>query len=112
MLEIKNEILNDVLIVHLTGRLDGITSKSFTEKTSLPEYVSQARIVLNCKDLNYISSEGLRVMLTSAKRAKSLGGGLTLCAVNPSVNEVMVISGFINLLGAHAGVDEAIKALS
>ena len=112
MLEVKNEVLNDVLVIHLIGRLDGLTSKTFVEKTSAPEHASHARIVLNCKDLNYISSEGLRVMLMTAKKAKSLGGALTLCDMNPSVNEVMVISGFGELLGVHADVAQAIKAIS
>jgi anti-anti-sigma regulatory factor len=51
-------------------------------------------------------------MLMTAKRAKSLGGALTLCELNPSVNEVMVISGFGDLLGVHASVDKAIAAIS
>ena len=112
MLEVKNELINGVLVIHLIGRLDGLTSKSFVEKTSAPEIASQARIVLNCRELNYISSEGLRVMLMTAKRAKSLGGALTLCDLNPSVNEVMVISGFGDLLGVHASVDKAIEAIN
>lgn len=112
MLEVKNEIFNEVLVIHLIGRLDGLTSKTFVEKTSEPEHASRSRIVLNCKDLNYISSEGLRVMLMAAKKAKSLGGALTLCDVNPSVNEVMVISGFGELLGVHPDVSHAIKAIS
>jgi anti-anti-sigma factor len=112
MLEVKIEIIDSVLVIHLVGRLDGLTSKLFVEKTGAPEHANQARIVLNCKELNYISSEGLRVMLMTAKRAKSLGGALTLCELNPSVNEVMVISGFGDLLGVHASVDKAIAAIS
>lgn len=112
MLEISHEVINDVLVIKLAGRLDGVTSKTFTEKTSAADQASFARIVLNCKDLNYISSEGLRVMLMTAKRAKSLGGAMTLCSVNPSVNEVLVISGFGNLFGVHADVSQAVAALA
>lgn len=112
MLEISHEVINDVLVIKLAGRLDGVTSKTFTEKTSTADQASFARIVLNCKDLNYISSEGLRVMLMTAKRAKSLGGAMTLCSVNSSVNEVLVISGFGNLFGVHADVNQAVAALA
>jgi len=111
MLEVNIEVLNEVLVVKLSGRLDGITSKTFTEKTSAPEYASAAHVVLDCKDLSYISSEGLRVMLMAAKKAKSLGGALTLASVNSSVNEVMVISGFGTLLGVHSSTEDAIKAI-
>lgn len=112
MLEISHEVINDVLVIRLAGRLDGITSKTFTEKTSTADQASFSRIVLNCKDLNYISSEGLRVMLMTAKRAKSLGGTMTLCNVNTSVSEVLVISGFGNLFGVHADVQQAVAALA
>lgn len=111
MLEVKSEILDGVLVLHLVGRLDGLTSKSFLEQTAAPELANQALLVLNCKELSYISSEGLRVILMAAKKAKSLGGALTLCDVNPSVNEVMVISGFGEMLGVHADVNQAIKAI-
>ena len=104
--------MNDVLIIKLAGRLDGVTSKTFTEKTGATDQANFARIVLDCKALNYISSEGLRVMLMTAKRAKSLGGAMTLCSVNPSVNEVLVISGFGTLFGVHADVDQAVAALA
>ena len=112
MLEISHEVMNDVLVIKLAGRLDGVTSKTFTEKTGAADQASFARIVLDCKALSYISSEGLRVMLMTAKRAKSLGGAMTLCNVNPSVAEVMVISGFGTLFGVHADVDQAIAAIA
>ncbi len=112
MLDVKSEKQKDVLVVSLIGRLDGLTSKTFLEKHSAPEYASCARVVLNCQELNYISSEGLRVILMAAKQAKSLGGSLTLCEVNASVNEVMVISGFDQLLGVHSSVEQAIQAIS
>ena len=111
MLEVINEVLDDLLVIKLSGRLDGITSKTFTEKTTTPECASIAYVVLDCKDLNYISSEGLRVMLMAAKKAKSLGGALTLASVNSSVNEVMMISGFGTLLGVHANTEDAIKSI-
>jgi anti-anti-sigma factor len=111
MLEVNDEVLDDVLVIKLSGRLDGITSKLFSEKTNADEYASLSHVVLECKDLNYISSEGLRVMLMVAKKAKAQGGALTLASVNPSVNEVMEISGFGALLGVHANIADAIKAI-
>ena len=112
MLEVKNEVVSEVLVIHLAGRLDGITSKIFIEKTATPETADYGRVVLNCKLLNYISSEGLRVILMAAKKAKSLGGSLTLCEVNSSVSEVMMISGFGDLLGIHIDQTQAIQAIS
>jgi anti-sigma B factor antagonist len=112
MLEISNELLNGVLVIKLTGRLDGITSKNYNETMSEPDYASATKIVLDCAGLTYISSEGLRALLMSAKKAKSINGAFTLCSVNAAVNEVMVISGFGTLLGVHANIEAAIKAIN
>jgi anti-sigma B factor antagonist len=112
MLEIKHEVIRDVLVINLIGRLDSSTSRLLVERMISEELSTNPRIVFNCKDLNYISSEGLRITLMTAKKAKSLGGALTLCEMNAFVIEVMTISGFQELLGAHANVDLAINAIS
>jgi len=112
MLEIKHEVIRDVLVINLIGRLDSSTSSLLVERMISEGLSTNPRIVFNCKDLNYISSEGLRITLMTAKKAKSLGGALTLCEMNAFVSEVMTISGFQELLGAHANVDLAINAIS
>lgn len=112
MLEITNESIKDVLVIHLDGRLDGITSKSFMEKVSEYEQAKYARVVLNCEHLTYISSEGLRVILVLAKNTRSLGGVLALCDLTEAVKFVITISGFDNILGVYDSVEKAIKAVS
>jgi anti-sigma B factor antagonist len=112
MLEISSEMVSGVLVISLSGRLDGITSKTYNDKMAEPDYATASKIVLDCAGLNYISSEGLRAMLMAAKKAKSQNGALTLCSVSPAVNEVMVISGFGALLGVHENSEAAVKAIS
>ncbi len=112
MLNIENTIENDVLILKLDGRLDGMTSGTFSDKVNDPSIIDISRVVVDCSALNYISSEGLRALLILAKRVKSLNGALTLCSLNSSVNEVMAISGFGTLLGVHADIQQAINAIS
>jgi anti-anti-sigma factor len=111
MLVIETEKIKEILVFKLEGRLDGVTSKLFMDKSSAPELAEYSKIVVNCEALAYISSEGLRVLLMLAKKTKSLSGGLTLCNLNPSVNEVMEISGFSELLGVHDSVDKAVFSL-
>jgi anti-anti-sigma factor len=112
MLEIKSECTDNVLIIAPAGRLDGITSRDFSEKIiGLIDELSRL-VVLNLADLNYISSEGLRVILTAAKKAKAEGGALTLCSPQQSVHEVLTISGFAPMLGVYASVDEAVGVVN
>jgi anti-anti-sigma factor len=111
MLEINSECTDNVLIIAPIGRLDGITSRDFSEKIiNLIDALSK-HVVLNLTGLNYVSSEGLRVILTAAKKAKSGGGTLTLCSPQQSVHEVLTISGFAPMLGVHGSVEDAVIAV-
>ena len=54
-----------------------------------------SNIIMDCKDLAYISSAGLRVLLTARK---SIQGDLILNNVTPSVQDVLEITGFVDIL--------------
>ena len=56
------------------------------------------KVVLNLDKLDYVSSAGLRVILTLAKLLQSSSGELKICHANASVNEVLQTSGFNSLI--------------
>ena len=80
MLETKINLKNGVLTIQAIGRLDGLTSKEFIETAEKEISQENSKVILNLQNLDYISSEGLRSVLTTAKKTKSLGGKLILCA--------------------------------
>jgi anti-anti-sigma factor len=53
---------------------------------------------LNLAKVDYISSAGLRVILTLAKLLQSSNGEMKICRANGSVNEVLQTSGFNSLI--------------
>ena len=81
------------LIVAIDGRLDTITApelESFLEKNY--EFVSS--LTFDCERLVYVSSAGLRVLLTAHKRIK---GAMKLTKVNELVMEVLEMTGFADI---------------
>lgn len=86
---------NDALLeLTLEGRLDTVTAPEL--QTAINEQLQGVdSISMDCKDLAYISSAGLRVLLTARK---SIPGELTLKNVDPSVQEVLEITGFVDIL--------------
>ena len=102
----------EVLILQPTGRLDSLTSQDL--QTELSQRISggDTAILLDLKDLEYISSAGLRVLLLAGKELKAKNGQLSLCALKENVREVFEISGFITLFPVHGSVDEAIGSSS
>ncbi len=52
------------------------------------------------------------MVLTTAKRAKTAGGALTLSGVRDNVREVFDVSGFAAIFGMHDTVDAALASLA
>jgi stage II sporulation protein AA (anti-sigma F factor antagonist) len=111
MLEIKTTKAGSATIVNPAGRIDSTTAKVFEESVLGFLDANSNNVIVDMSKLEYISSAGLRVFLTAAKKAKSLGGALTTCSAQPSVREVFEISGFANMLGMYVGIDDACAAL-
>jgi len=97
-MEITTKKSNDVLVVGIGGRLDTITAPEFEK--SIMELISpeNKKIVLDCANLSYISSSGLRVILMTLKKVKANGGNLIICSLQESIKEVFNICGFTSLL--------------
>lgn len=84
------------LTVALTGRLDTMTAPGL--ETELDGSLEGAeKLVLDLAKLDYISSAGLRVIL-SAHKAMSRKGGLIVRGANEIVREVFDVTGFSDIL--------------
>ncbi len=93
---ITKEQNGSALEIALEGRLDTMTAPDLEAelKTCLS---SVDALTLDCKKLDYISSAGLRVLLT-AHKAMSYKGGMRLTHVNEIVQEVFDVTGFSDIL--------------
>jgi anti-anti-sigma factor len=111
MFELMHAVRDGVLVLNPTGRLDSATCGAFAAGLADLGESAPSRIVLDLGRLAYISSAGLRVVLSAAKAAKEAGGALTLCGLHGDIAQVMAVSGFDEVLGAHATVDAAIASL-
>ena len=85
------------LLIELKGRLDTNTSPELANKLA-EENISEALVVLDFKELEYISSAGLRVLLATKKRLESEGKALEIHNINDVVKEVFNVTGFSNIL--------------
>lgn len=85
---------DDTVIIKPTGRLDSMTSPAFED--DLGQYLSQpeANLLIDCDELDYISSAGLRVILNTARTYKAASKMFAACSMQDHVREVFEISGF------------------
>ncbi len=109
-MEITDETLEgNVAVVTLVGRLDA-GAVAATEKHIQGVLAKGPRlVVLDLAGLSFISSAGLRVLLTTAKLLKAKGGKLALCAVQRYVKEVFDLSGFSTIFPLCATRQDALS---
>lgn len=98
-------------IVTLSGKLDALTAPSYEQQVSALLATSPCSLIIDCAQLEYISSAGLRALLATAKRIKGKGAQFHCANVTGTVREVFDISGFSTILQVHDSVAAALAAL-
>ena len=83
-------------IIKLVGRLDTITAPAL-DKTINEDIAGTKNLVLDVKELEYISSAGLRVLLGAQKKMQKIGS-MKLTNVCEEVMEVFEMTGFADIL--------------
>lgn len=95
-MEITREAIDDTLTLRLSGRLDTLAAETF-DKVIDQELTGVRELILDCSDLEYVASSGLRTFLKAQKRMNRQGS-MVLRHVNEMVKEVLVMTGFNDLL--------------
>ena len=84
-------------VMYYEGRLDTAASAE-VEQNMAPLYDCTGHdIILDCTNLEYISSSGLRLFLGLLKAAKPKGSHVYLRGLNEDLRQVFAMTGFINL---------------
>jgi anti-sigma B factor antagonist len=96
MLNIVKERLEDALTVKLEGRLDTTTAPEL--EAALHEELTDLKTLLfDLTGLEYISSAGLRVLL-STQKTMNRQGSMKLVGVRETIMEIFEITGFCDIL--------------
>ena len=93
-IEIKRNA--DATIIELVGRLDTTTAPAL-DKTISEDIGDTKNLVLDIKGLEYISSAGLRVLLSAQKKMQKIGS-MKVINVCEAVMEVFEMTGFADIL--------------
>jgi anti-sigma B factor antagonist len=82
------------VVVALNGELDTVTTAQMGEELNRIIEMASNQLIIDCKDLEYISSSGLRFFMQLKRHSEQLNGTVTLINMNQHVKEVFRISGF------------------
>ena len=95
-MNITKNMNGTTLEIALEGRLDTITAPELDAELN-KDMPGADSLVLDFSKLDYISSAGLRVLL-SAHKVMSCKGGMKVANVNEIVREVLEVTGFADIL--------------
>lgn len=93
-MNIRSDYQEGKLTVYLQGRLDTVSAPELEQHIN-QQLASVTALCIDCAQLAYISSAGLRVLLATQKK---LGGAMKLTNVCELVMEVFEITGFADIL--------------
>ena len=85
-------------IVVLNGRIDTSNADQFQKDMAPLMEGENPDIDIDCTDMSYTSSQGLRIFLMLQKSVMARGGKMVLRNMNPQVKEVFDITGFSNII--------------
>ena len=88
---------NGATIVNIVGRLDTVTSPELDVAVK-PLIVMGATMIFDCEKMEYVSSSGLRVVLSTFKQLTAVGGRFVVRNLNKEVRSVFDLTGFSRLL--------------
>jgi anti-anti-sigma factor len=96
-METKIQELDGKLVATLVGEMDTAAAVE-AEKILKPLYQSNGKdVIIDCKNLEYIASSGLRILLGILKGAKATGSKVVLKNVNDDIKNVFKLTGFISI---------------
>ena len=107
-MEISTKEMKRVSMLTVSGRVDSNTAPDFDKALRALIDASRTQIVIDMSGVEYLSSAGLRALLSASKAAKSGGGDVRLAAPSKRVREVMDLSG-LNLI--FAMYDDLVEAV-
>ena len=106
-MEIISSKAGNFTVLHVQGRLDAMTAPLFEAEVRKLLDSGVQQVVLDLSDLVFVSSAGLRGILSLAKGLRAVQGDIRFAGLQPAVREVFTISGFTSLFTLYPTVAEA-----
>lgn len=112
VIKIQEEEDQGVHIVRIEGRMDAPSTPTLEKKLSEKINNGKIKIVLDFAKVNYLSSAGMRLLLSTTKKLKGGEGGLHLCSVSEEVMEIIKMAGFERIIRIFPTEQEALQGFS
>jgi anti-anti-sigma factor len=111
IMEAQVEEKGDVIVVRVQGRLDAASSPQLEKKINSIIESGHFKLILNLAGVDYLSSAGMRLMLSVSKKLQHLEGKIVACEVPLDVMGVIEMAGFQRVLELYPSEEESFNHL-
>ena len=110
MMKITETKRGKAVVFTLEGRLDSTTSLDLEKNIFEAINDGAVYVILDCSNLEYISSAGIRVLIRFHKELEKLQGKIILVAIPKPIENILYITGFLNYLQVYEDVEKALAS--
>ncbi|MFZ4463386.1 MAG: STAS domain-containing protein [Bacteroidales bacterium] len=101
---------NNYTVIAINGRIDTISAVEFEGVAQNVLKSENHSIIMDCAELEYITSSGLRVFLVLQKSMLLKKGRIVFCGFQPGIKEIFDISGFSGIFQIYPDLNSAIES--
>lgn len=111
VIDIHEDAQGDVSILYFKGKLDAVTS--CTAERKVFDYINKGRykLIFDLSEVSYMTSAGMRMLLSVGKKLKTLKGKLVLSGVNSVILGLLSMSGLEQILELAKTNEDALKSI-
>ncbi len=100
-LELSKESLKRVDVIRVNGRIDSNNAPEFENELKAAMEDGRYNIALNLANVNYMSSAGLRALISALRECKKHHGNVVLAASSDRVKEVLELAGLTSIFNMY-----------
>lgn len=107
-MEISTKEMKRASLVTVSGRVDSATAPDLDKALQTLIQANRNQIVVDLKGVEYMSSAGIRALVSALKAAKSGGGGLCIAQPSTRARDVLELAGLTTIFAIHQDLIEAV----
>ncbi len=108
---LKSEVVDGKLIVYLEGRLDVSVANEVEEGLmDLIDNGGHRKVLLNMKDVEYMSSSGFRACISTLRKLSAKEGALKISNIKPAVKRIFDVIELTSLFDIYESEEAALNA--
>ena len=109
-MDINTRQIGGVHVVELSGEIDANTAP-VAQQQILPLATEGSRILLDLSGVSFMSSAGLRLLLSTYRQAAAQKGSVVLAGLSEDLKDTMSMTGFLSFFTVHDTPEEGLQAL-